>query len=1207
MDSESSHLCPECGKPVPAVSPHQLCPACLMGQALASRTLVGNDDDDDVPPPLSPEEIAEKFPQFEITECLGRGGMGSVYKARQKSLDRWVAIKILAPEREGRERFAERFAREAQTLARLSHPHIVTIHDFGQTDGLFYLVMEYVDGVNLRELLRDGKIEPAQALTIVPPICDALQYAHDKGVVHRDIKPENLLLDRDGRVKIADFGIASLIGAENESSGTPAYMAPEQADAKREVDHRADIYALGVVLYEMLTGERPGENAIAPSSRMRGMQIDVRLDEIVLRALEKKPELRFQNATLFKTRVEAIAETPSSHVTQPSVGSRLSGKAISRPIPRAAKFALGLLIASLAGPMLMDLIPETFVMIASASLALLATLLGLKSWRSRLGKFAAMSAGTWLVVWLVYTIGFRSPLGSLHRYTDQSLYPRLQIPKDYGGLLVVAHPLAAYPELPVRGNKQILRFPEDGVLLTSSPLRFGPSATRTLETYDPKTEKIWGGSEMSCNLEYDGFGTTEDGVKFEFRIFEIGDELYWQRRKGPVDFAALKEDARRRVLKHLESGPGSAHKKEPVPTLTVSKPPIKAEERYSLKVQFGDGQSDPSLTMDIQLGVAFSDVKREGQRVLSIDGRIDPPTGGVYHGELRYLDVDASQNLSVQKSGLELALVPGVPFRFLTVNGVARFCVVTLTRKQPEEGSPIDPTIDHGESTLMDARPQQTSGVSISPAPAFPEASQSWDPWAQAIKNGDMRRLNGDLDAALESYRSSLSEAEKTKGEPLRKTRLAASHMGLGDVSSALGDLPAAREHYRTTVAIREELAKQAPDDDALRQQLTWGRVKLGDVLRAQGNMKEALQSYRGGAESEKFWRQIFEASSSDYHATEVFDPAELTRLAAEPKKNFRRLMWLINRAGAEKDTNFRYLLEQKDLRQDAAVNLALLGYDYSVNGNGKALDELLATLAKEPVGSDSSVVVALSFVDEWDRVQKAVTAHFAATDGAGSYAKHGFENIRSYLFPRRMLEFQGQADAASPVVPPIQLKESTSVPTDFLRSALMTIPPIYLGDIPLARRESWIKSLERDPERMDAAKGWMHQFGDGPDSPGSSMIWLKILPRTNKSPVVLVHMAKPFAAGGGGRLFANQTFVLERDGEQWKDVTQTTIPATIDLTTHHFRTRKEDTVIEVAPWKAELAKDRYIWIFGERLMDLWWDGEKFTIKEAASKVLTNN
>jgi serine/threonine protein kinase len=276
-----------------------------MRQALASRTILPDGGNDaPVSPPPSPEEIADRFPGFEILECLGRGGMGVVYKARQKSLDRMVAIKILPPERVGDGKFPERFAIEAATLAKLSHPNIVTVHDFGETGGLFYIVMEYVDGVNLRDLLRDGKLEPKQALAIVPPICEALQYAHDKGIVHRDIKPENLLLDRDGRIKIADFGIAKLIGASGDLAGTPPYMAPEQSGAKPEVDHRADIYALGVVLYEMLTGERPDRELVAPS---RKVQIDVRLDEIVLRALEKKPELRYQQASIFKTQVETIA------------------------------------------------------------------------------------------------------------------------------------------------------------------------------------------------------------------------------------------------------------------------------------------------------------------------------------------------------------------------------------------------------------------------------------------------------------------------------------------------------------------------------------------------------------------------------------------------------------------------------------------------------------------------------------------------------------------------------------------------------------------------------------------------------------------------------------------------------------------------------------------------------------------------------------
>ncbi len=297
--------CPECGKPLPEGSAHNLCPACLMGQVMASRTFSTAAGNETTAPPPTLEEIADKFPHFEVVECLGRGGMGVVYKARQKSLDRWVAIKLLAPERVHEEHFADHFEREAKTLAKMSHPNIVTVFDHGQTDGLFYIVMEYIDGLNLRDLLREAKMEPEQALAIIPPICDALEYAHDKGVVHRDIKPENILLDREGRVKIADFGIASLVGASGEKSGTPPYMAPEQENGI--VDRRADIYALGVVLYEMLTGERPDKDFKAPSKKVR---IDIRLDEIVLRALEITPALRYQTAGEFRTQVDTVISNP---------------------------------------------------------------------------------------------------------------------------------------------------------------------------------------------------------------------------------------------------------------------------------------------------------------------------------------------------------------------------------------------------------------------------------------------------------------------------------------------------------------------------------------------------------------------------------------------------------------------------------------------------------------------------------------------------------------------------------------------------------------------------------------------------------------------------------------------------------------------------------------------------------------------------------
>ncbi|GAF96207.1 unnamed protein product, partial [marine sediment metagenome] len=220
------------------------------------------DGQNETPHVIAPaiDELERLFPQLEILELIGCGGMGAVYKARQPKLNRLVALKIL-PRDAGRDpKFTERFAREARALASLSHPNIVALHDFGETDGLCYFVMEYVAGTNLREALRCGKFSSSDALEVVPRICDALQYAHEEGIVHRDIKPENILLDQRGRIKIADFGLAKLLTAEGERDcltatrqvvGTPHYMAPEQTERPLEVDHRADIYSLGVVFYEM--------------------------------------------------------------------------------------------------------------------------------------------------------------------------------------------------------------------------------------------------------------------------------------------------------------------------------------------------------------------------------------------------------------------------------------------------------------------------------------------------------------------------------------------------------------------------------------------------------------------------------------------------------------------------------------------------------------------------------------------------------------------------------------------------------------------------------------------------------------------------------------------------------------------------------------------------------------------------------------------
>ncbi len=307
--------CPQCGTPLSTGALDGLCPACLLQQGAAQETATQAGTAPFQPPDV--EEVARLFPQLEILGFLGKGGMGAVYKARQPALDRIIALKILPPHKAGDSNFAARFNREARALAKLSHPNIVTVHEFGQVNGQPFFLMEFVDGLTLRQLERAGKLSPREALQIVPQICEALQFAHDEGVVHRDIKPENILLDKKGRVKIADFGIAKIMGHEPDVSiaetehafGTPHYMAPEQTERPQAVDHRADIYSLGVVFYEMLTGELPLGKFSPPSSRLHGLQIDVRLDEVVLRALEKAPEHRYQHVSQVKTAVETIATT----------------------------------------------------------------------------------------------------------------------------------------------------------------------------------------------------------------------------------------------------------------------------------------------------------------------------------------------------------------------------------------------------------------------------------------------------------------------------------------------------------------------------------------------------------------------------------------------------------------------------------------------------------------------------------------------------------------------------------------------------------------------------------------------------------------------------------------------------------------------------------------------------------------------------------
>ncbi len=412
--SSEPRRCPACSAEIPDEAPQGLCPKCLLLGVASAAELTANSEgsaaaggsrsgasprgrsgsaaNENRPAPPTVEELAAAFPQLEIMELIGRGGMGFVYKARQPKLDRFVALKILPGHLASEPSFHERFEREARVLAKLQHPLIVSVYDFGEAavGGLsdsvgrmglmrtmgpaeptatseslrfinpipplspipeaappaspfYYLMLEYVDGVNLREAMRAGRFTPDQALAIVPQVCEALQYAHSKGVLHRDIKPENILLDTDGRVKIADFGIAKVLGPEMDASsslfapggaseselavtrltatgsvlGTPLYMAPEQLISPNSVDHRADIFSLGVVFYEMLTGELPMGRFAAPSAKaLANQSIDHRIDDIVLKALAKEKELRQQSAGEMKTEVETVASQTKEHLAK---------------------------------------------------------------------------------------------------------------------------------------------------------------------------------------------------------------------------------------------------------------------------------------------------------------------------------------------------------------------------------------------------------------------------------------------------------------------------------------------------------------------------------------------------------------------------------------------------------------------------------------------------------------------------------------------------------------------------------------------------------------------------------------------------------------------------------------------------------------------------------------------------------------------------